>query len=178
MSKNNKIIDRESLPYRPCVGIMVLNADGLVWAGRRVKGKDLKNAPEGVTTGGWWQMPQGGIDDGEDPKLAALRELEEETAIKNVEVIAESKGWHNYDLPPELLGLAWKGRFRGQKQKWFVVRFSGADNEINLVPEDAKHNIEFDAWKWVAMDELVDLIVPFKRDVYAAVVDEFAHLAR
>ncbi|MGH1420127.1 MAG: RNA pyrophosphohydrolase [Hyphomicrobiaceae bacterium] len=170
-------VDAESLPYRPCVGIMVLNTEGRVWAGRRVKGKDLKKAPSDATAGGWWQMPQGGIDEGEDPQRAALRELEEETAITNVEIIAETSTWLTYDLPPELLGVAWKGRFRGQKQKWYAVRFKGCDSEINLIPENDKHDIEFDAWKWVVMEELVDLIVPFKRDVYRSVIDEFSHLA-
>lgn len=165
--------DVAHLPYRPCVGVMVLNAAGHVWIGRRIKGK----TPTGEV-GGWWQMPQGGIDDGEDPGRAALRELHEETGIQaaNVKMIGESKSWHTYDLPPELLGVAWKGKYRGQRQKWFALRYDGTGADIQLVPDDPKHKPEFDAWKWVAPNAVVDLIVPFKRDVYRAVMAEFADL--
>jgi len=159
------------LPYRPCVGIMVFNRQGLVWVGRRV---DMPGEAEGP--GSWWQMPQGGIDDNEDPRQAALRELFEETSIRSVEVIEEAPGWLTYDLPPELVGVAWDGRYRGQKQKWVAVRFLGPDSEIDIGPRDG-HQVEFEAWKWSPIGNLVASIVPFKRAVYAEVVNAFAHLA-
>jgi putative (di)nucleoside polyphosphate hydrolase len=159
------------LPYRPCVGIMVLNRAGKVWIGRR---HDAPGEPEGP--GAWWQMPQGGIDEHEDAAKAALRELEEETGIRSVEIIAESPGWYAYDLPRHLRPKAWGGRYRGQKQKWFVMRFSGADTEVAL--ERPGHKPEFDAWRWAGIDELVGLIVPFKRAVYEKVVRDFAAVAR
>lgn len=164
--------DPTGLPYRPCVGIMVLNEQGLVWVGRRT---DAPAEPEGPGT--WWQMPQGGIDTGEDPKKAALRELYEETNIRSVRFIAESQKWLTYDLPPRLVGVAWKGRYRGQKQKWFAVRFNGTDDEIDITHPGDGHKPEFDAWKWVRLDELPELIVPFKRTVYDEIVAEFTPLA-
>ena len=160
------------LPYRPCVGIMVLNRDGLVWAGHRVSRSP--HDPEGQDR--WWQMPQGGIDAREDPAAAAVRELEEETGIRSVEIVAESPGWYSYDLPVELRPKAWGGRYRGQRQKWFAVRFTGAEDEIALVRPG--HPQEFDRWRWAGIDELVGLIVPFKRAVYEQVVGDFAALAR
>jgi putative (di)nucleoside polyphosphate hydrolase len=160
----------ESLLYRPCVGIMVLNQAGQVWIGRR---HDAPGEPEGP--GAWWQMPQGGIDEHEDAAKAALRELEEETGMRSVEVIAESPIWYTYDLPAKLRPKAWGGRYRGQKQKWFVMRFSGPDSEVAL--ERPGHAPEFDAWRWAGIDELVSLIVPFKRGVYEKVVRDFAALA-
>jgi putative (di)nucleoside polyphosphate hydrolase len=165
MSRNST--DPKKLGYRPCVGIMVLNAEGLVWVGRRI---DARGEPEG--SGSWWQMPQGGIDKGEDPGKAALRELVEETGMRSVSVVAETPGWLRYDLPPELLGKAWGGKYRGQKQKWFAVRFRGPDSEINITPAEG-HKAEFDAWRWVALNALADLIVPFKRDVYKEVAEAF-----
>ncbi len=169
-------IDPSSLGYRPCVGVMVVNPGGLVWVGRRA-GARTANDPEGE--GSWWQMPQGGIDEGEDPRAAALRELEEETGIKprDVTIIGESRAWLTYDLPPHLIGTVWKGRYRGQKQKWFAMRFSGPDSAVNITPDNPDH-IEFDAWRWAAVDELIGLIVPFKRDVYHAVVAELGGLAK
>ena len=152
---------------------MVLNSAGLVWVGRRM---DARADPEGPGT--WWQMPQGGIDAGEDPKQAALRELYEETNIRSVRFIAESRKWLTYDLPQRLIGVAWKGRYRGQKQKWFVVRFEGDEAEIDILHPAGGHKPEFNAWKWVRLDELPELIVPFKRAVYDEVVAEFAPLAR
>lgn len=154
--------------YRPCVGVMLLNAQGLVWIGRRFD----KQNDEGK--GHWWQMPQGGIDRGEDPKLAAVRELAEETAVTSAEVIAESRGWYSYDLPEHLVGKSWKGKYRGQTQKWFAMRFLGDENEINLAPPG--HKQEFDQWRWAPMEELADLIVPFKRGVYEQVIADFRHL--
>lgn len=160
----------EITAYRPCVGIMLLNPEGLVWIGRRFQ----KQNDEG--SGKWWQMPQGGIDGTEDPARAALRELAEETAVTSAEIIAEAPGWFTYDLPDHLIGKSWNGRYRGQKQKWFAARFTGAESEINLAPPG--HKQEFDQWRWVAMGELLDLIVPFKRQVYAAVIPHFQKLGR
>lgn len=160
-----------SLPYRPCVGIMLLNRDDLVWLGRR------HDAPNDEGQGSWWQMPQGGIDADEDPRAAALRELYEETSVRSAEVIAEAPDWFHYDLPRHLIGKAWGGRFRGQRQKWFAVRFTGPDSEIDVAAPPG-HTAEFDAWKWVAMREIPAHTVPFKRDVYGKVVAAFAHLVR
>lgn len=158
-----------TLPYRPCVGIMLLNAAGKVWIGRR---PDAANEPEGP--GAWWQMPQGGIDETEDARQAVLRELAEETSIVSVRIIAESGDWYCYDLPVQLRPKAWGGRYRGQRQKWFLARFEGAEAEIVL--DRPGHKQEFDAWRWAGLDELVALIVPFKRDVYSRVVEEFRPL--
>ena len=156
--------------YRPCVGVMLLNKEGLVWVGRRFQ----KQNDDGV--GYWWQMPQGGIDEGEDPAVAAIRELEEETAVRSAEIIAEAPGWYNYDLPEHLIGHSWKGRYRGQTQKWYAARFTGNDSEINLAPPG--HKQEFDQWRWARMNEIVDLIVPFKKPVYEKVVNAFRHLGQ
>jgi len=166
-----KAMAPEQLLYRPCVGIMVLDRQGRVWIGRR---HDAPGEPEGPGT--WWQMPQGGIDENEDPAKAALRELAEETSIRSVEIIAETPGWYNYDLPSGLRPRAWGGRYRGQKQKWFAMRFTGPDDEVVLDRPGFK--AEFDAWRWADIDELLDLIVPFKREVYSQVVGEFAALAK
>ncbi len=158
----------EITAYRPCVGIMLLNKQGHVWIGRRFE----KQNDDGV--GKWWQMPQGGIDEGEDAKLAALRELQEETAVTSARVIAEAPGWLTYDLPAHLIGKSWKGKYRGQKQKWFAIEFLGDDREINLTPPG--HKQEFDEWRWAKMDEMLDLIIPFKRAVYVDVIAAFRHL--
>ena len=168
-----KTIDPESLPYRPCVGVMVLNRDGLVWAGRRIAEDDSEMAGAKKL----WQMPQGGIDAGEDPLPAARRELFEETGMRSVSLLGEAPGWINYDLPREVLGIALKGRFRGQTQKWFAFRFEGDESEIAINPPPGGHTPEFDAWAWKPMAELPDLIVPFKRKVYEEVVAAFRHLA-
>lgn len=154
------------MPYRPCVGIMLLNKRNQVWVGRRV------SKWHGDGSAALWQMPQGGIDKGEKPKKAAFRELEEEVGTANAECIAKTKGWLRYDLPDEAIGTALKGKYRGQKQKWFALRFLGDDSEINIIPDD--HDPEFDAWQWVPVSQLTALVVPFKRDVYAQVVEQFA----
>ena len=164
--------DTSALPYRPCVGLMVLNRAGLVWVGRRA---DTPGEPEGP--GAWWQMPQGGIDEGEVPRKAALRELREETSIQSVEFIAEMADWLHYELPASLQGKTWGGRYRGQKQKWYALRFLGHDREVDIRPE-AGQKAEFDAWKWAPIADLISLIVPFKREVYRAVVAEFEPHAR
>lgn len=174
MSKESKTkVRAEDLPYRPCVGIMVLNSSGLVWAGRRMKegNSEYDGSPK------LWQMPQGGIDEGEAPEAAALRELYEETGMKTVSLLAEASRWINYDLPESLIGIGLCGKYRGQTQRWFAYRFEGDESEIAINPPPGGNIAEFDAWEWKPMAELPDLIVPFKRDVYEAVVAEFRHLA-
>ncbi|MGK2284971.1 RNA pyrophosphohydrolase [Pedomonas sp. V897] len=156
-------INISDLPYRPCVGVVLLNRERLVFVARRI---DTEQEA--------WQMPQGGIDEGEDPATAALRELEEEIGTNKAEIIAESKDWFQYDLPPELVGKVWKGRYRGQRQKWFAMRFLGEDGDINLETEHP----EFCAWRWEYLERLPNLIVPFKRKLYQDIVREFAHIAR
>ncbi len=158
----------EIVAYRPCVGVMLLNAQGLVWIGRRFE----KQNDDGI--GKWWQMPQGGIDAGEDPAKAVMRELYEETAVTSAHIIAEAQNWYNYDLPEHLIGKSWGGKYRGQKQKWFAVKFTGKDSEINLQPPG--HKQEFDEWRWAKMDEMLELIIPFKREVYVDVIAAFRHL--
>jgi putative (di)nucleoside polyphosphate hydrolase len=162
----------EDLPYRPCVGVLVLNGAGLVFIGRRIEG------PEHVDATHAWQMPQGGIDQGEEPWLAALRELHEETNIRSVEGLGEIADWLQYDIPREIVGQAWKGKYRGQTQKWFAMRFTGDDSEIDLAHPAGALEPEFSAWRWEPMQNIPSLVVPFKRAVYERVVREFAHLAR
>jgi putative (di)nucleoside polyphosphate hydrolase len=164
--------DSANMGYRPCVGLMLVNRAGLVWIGARL---DAKGDAEG--RGNWWQMPQGGIDAGEDPATAALRELHEETGVRSASIIAEHPQWLHYDLPPELIGKAWGGRYRGQKQKWFALRFTGVDSEVKITPDDPKHQVEFVDWKWAKPSDVLDLIVPFKRDVYRQVLSELGRFA-
>ena len=161
--------DPKSLPYRPCVGIMLINPAGHIWLGHRM------DEPNDEGTGAWWQMPQGGIDPNEDPRAAALRELHEETSVRSAEIIAEASRWYSYDLPAHLIGKSFGGRYRGQTQRWFAVRFTGQDSEINVLdPPGAE--AEFDAWRWAPVEDAMTLLVPFKRDVYAQVIAEFRHL--
>jgi putative (di)nucleoside polyphosphate hydrolase len=168
-----KTIEIETLPYRPCVGIALFNAKGLVWIGNR-SDKDA----EGEGEGHWWQMPQGGLDKGEDPYKAALRELHEETSVTHASLLREAAGWFIYDLPPELVGQSWGGRYRGQKQKWFALRFEGKESEIDVLhPGGGKHKAEFSTWRWEKLGRLPELIVPFKRQVYEQVVAAFQDIA-
>jgi putative (di)nucleoside polyphosphate hydrolase len=160
----------DALPYRPCVGVMLINARGLAFVGKRAGAPDQ---PEGLGT--WWQMPQGGMDLGEEPEAAARRELAEETNVTSARFIGRTKVWHHYDLPAHLIGVAWEGRYRGQKQLWFAARFEGEESEIDIVPKPG-HSQEFDAWRWVPIEELSQLVVPFKRSVYANVIAELRPL--
>ncbi|PTV95292.1 putative (di)nucleoside polyphosphate hydrolase [Rhodobacter aestuarii] len=158
--------DLSALPYRKNVGIVLMNADGLIFAGQRID-----------NPGHAWQMPQGGIDAGEKPKEAALRELSEETGVRAdlVEKIAKTEDWVTYDLPEELIGQIWGGKYRGQKQKWFLFRFLGQDSDVNIATEHP----EFSVWQWMEPAELIEKIVPFKRAVYEQVFDTFRpHIAR
>jgi putative (di)nucleoside polyphosphate hydrolase len=159
------------LPYRPCVGVMVLNRAGLVFVGQRASGVEHIDATH------VWQMPQGGIDPGEDPWPAAVRELYEETSIRSVERLGEVGDWLSYDIPRDIVMEAWSGRYRGQTQKWFAMRFTGSDSEINVLSPGGGHKAEFVAWKWEPMANLPGLVVPFKRPVYERVVREFATFA-
>jgi putative (di)nucleoside polyphosphate hydrolase len=150
------------LPYRPCVGIMLFNKDGKVFVGKRID-----QTVEG------WQMPQGGIDTGETPRQAALRELLEEVGTDKADIIAEMDDWVTYDLPEHLVGVAFKGKYKGQRQKWFALRFTGQDGDIDLTA----HEPEFSAFQWVSLETLPGLIVPFKRKIYKAVIAAFQNLA-
>lgn len=151
----------EALPYRPCVGVVLINAEGRIFTGQRID-----------NPGNAWQMPQGGIDDGEKPRAAALRELWEETGITDdlVEFIAKAEDWVYYDLPDELIGKIWNGKYRGQRQKWFLFRYLGTDAQVNIQTEHP----EFSVWSWMERPQVVESIVPFKRDVYEAVFAAFA----
>ncbi|OUV59932.1 MAG: RNA pyrophosphohydrolase [Candidatus Pelagibacter sp. TMED128] len=151
------MMDKEKLPLRIGVGIIVLNHENKIFVGKR------KDNPVDK-----WQMPQGGVDKGEDFITAMKRELKEETSIDNIKIIKEIDGWLEYELPKNLLGIIWKGKFRGQKQKWFIVRFTGTDSEINL---ETKYP-EFIEWKWIEMNKLPEVIVNFKRNVYVKLLSE------
>jgi len=162
----------ESLPYRPCVGTAVFNRAGRVFIGRRIDG------PEHVDELHVWQLPQGGIDRGEDPWPAALRELYEETNIRSVKKLDEIAEELCYDIPREILGQAWGGKYRGQCQKWYALRFTGDDDEIDIAHPAGGHKPEFIEWRWERLSKIVELVVPFKRKVYARLVRDFERFAR
>ena len=156
------------LPYRPNVGAVLFNHQGLVLVARRAE------LPNAEAPAGGWQLPQGGIDEGEDPRQAVLRELAEEIGTDRADVIGEHDVWLTYDLPAELIGVALKGRYRGQRQRWFALRFTGSDNDIRL---DLDPHPEFDAWRWATLPELPALAVPFKRPIYEILATSFARFA-
>ncbi len=157
-----------NLPYRPNVGAVLFNREGLVFIARRAY------MPNAEGPAGGWQLPQGGIDEGEDPKAAVLRELEEEIGTRKAVILAEHPEWLTYDLPPNLLGIAWRGKFRGQRQRWFAMRFTGEDSDIRL---DLDPHPEFDAWRWIPLKDLPSLAVPFKRAIYDELATSFARFA-
>ncbi|MHB1101873.1 MAG: RNA pyrophosphohydrolase [Devosia sp.] len=165
---------REQMPYRDCVGVAVFNAEGKVFIGRRKPEGDPEDSAE---FGSPWQMPQGGMDKGEAPIETAHRELFEETSIKSIGLLAEAPEWIYYDLPDEALGIALKGKYRGQRQRWFAFAFTGEEGEIDVQnPGGGTHPAEFDRWRWEALERLPDLVVPFKREAYLKVVTAFADL--
>jgi putative (di)nucleoside polyphosphate hydrolase len=156
------------LPYRPNVGAVLFNPSGQIFVARRA---DLQNA-EGPAGG--WQLPQGGIDEGEDPRGAVLRELAEEIGTDKAEIIGEHPDWVTYDLPPDLIGVALGGRYRGQRQRWFALRFTGVDADVRL---DLDPHPEFDAWRWASLSDLPSMAVPFKRPIYTILSASFARFA-
>ena len=172
MTDNDPSLDA----YRACVGIMIINREGMVWMGLRA---DAPGDAEGP--GDWWQMPQGGIDAGEEPETAALRELFEETGIKrtSAKIIGRTDGWLTYELPKEIQSQAWGGRYIGQKQVWYAVRFTGDDAEINIDPPPGQdHKKEFETWNWTPVDQVVERVVAFKRDVYVQVIAQLSRFAK
>jgi len=164
------MVDINKLPYRPCVGILLLNQTNKVWVGKRIPKWEKDFSAQ------LWQMPQGGIDEGEEPLDAAFRELKEETGVTSVELVADIPEWLTYDLPVEAVGVALKGLFRGQRQRWYAMRYLGDDTDINIDPQLGEKP-EFSEWKWVDMQSLPDMVVPFKREIYTRVVENFGHLA-
>ena len=163
------------LPVRPCAGVVLFNAKGRIWVGRRCP--KWTRYPQDYIDDHIWQLPQGGIDKGERPLAAAFRELREETGVSSATLLAEFPGWLSYELPRDLLGIALKGKYAGQRQRWFAMRFEGSDDEIDIDPKGAMKP-EFDDWRWARLDELPALAVPFKRPVYEAVAEQFASYAR
>lgn len=163
--------ERDSLPYRDCAAAAIFNRDGKVFIGRRMaEPGDDRSEVEAP-----WQMPQGGIDRGEDPLTAATREVFEETNMRSLRLVAEAPEWFFYDLPDEVLGIALKGKYRGQRQRWFAFAFTGDESEIDVArPGDGAFRAEFDAWRWEDLTRTPEVIVPFKRDVYLKVVEAFA----
>ena len=164
--------DRLQMPYRDCVGITLFNSAGNVFIARRI----LSPGPDTSEVDAPWQMPQGGIDAGEEPLPAAYRELFEETGIRTIRLLAQAPDWIHYDLPDEVLGVALKGKYRGQRQKWFAFVFEGDESEIDLSHDTEGLDPEFDAWRWERFDAVPDIIVPFKRPAYLQVHAAFRHL--
>ena len=159
ISKLHYKSEKKELPYRPCVGMMILNKDrNMILVGKRIDSK--ANA---------WQMPQGGIDAGETPSKAALREMKEELGTNNAVIVSESKQWYSYDVPKVLIPRLWNGNYKGQRQKWFLIQFNGTDDEIDINTE----NPEFAEWKWIDKDELLDVVISFKYRLYKAILNEF-----
>ena len=161
--------DFEKLNLRPCVGIMLLNTESKVWIGKRIGGSHNSDDQHA------WQMPQGGIDKGETPIEAAYRELAEETGIKSTELLQTASSWFSYEIPKEIRAKALKGKYQGQTQQWFAMRFKGEESEIDIGAKPG-HKAEFNAWKWEDAEKLPDLIIPFKRRVYEQVIEEFSSL--
>jgi putative (di)nucleoside polyphosphate hydrolase len=162
-----------SAQYRPCVGVALFNAKGEVFIGRRRR----KRSSDHIEEGHEWQMPQGGIDEGESAVDAAVRELREETNVGSVSLLAESTQWLSYDFPADVINQRWGGRYKGQRQKWFAFRFEGTDSDINIHAPAGGHKPEFDQWRWEQLARTPELIIPFKRQVYVAVAKEFARFA-
>lgn len=161
---------REDMPYRDCAGCAVFNRDGKVLLGRRA---DMKNEPDAEA----WQLPQGGIDDDEEPIDAALRELYEETSIRSVSILTAAPDWIEYDLPDDLLGKALKGKYRGQRQRWFALLFEGDESEINVAaPGGGKHHSEFSTWRWADLETIDASVAAFKRDAYRQIIAAFRHV--
>ena len=159
-------VDRSAMPYRACAGVALFNRDGKVWIGRRI------DHPEDDPKA--WQMPQGGIDKGEEPVDAAIRELFEETNVASISLLTAAPDWVQYDLPDAALGVALKGKYRGQRQQWFAVLFEGTDDEIDVAnPGGGGHRAEFSTWRWEDLEKLPELVVPFKREVYETLVAYF-----
>ena len=162
--------DREQMPYRDCVGVAVFNADGRVFVGRRMPEDDPEHTSEAPSP---WQMPQGGIDKGEDPEKAVFREMKEEIGTDNARIIGVMEDWVTYDIPERTAKKLWGGKYKGQKQKWIALEYLGTDDDIDLEADD---HPEFSQWKWVPIEDLLDYVVPFKRDVYKRVMEEFGDL--
>ena len=173
MARHRRARPLHELPYRPCVGIVLLNREGLVFLGRRYSEAQTDEAADAYA----WQMPQGGIDTGESPREAAFRELHEETGVRSAELLAEAPEWYCYDLPSVVAGRAWRGRFRGQSQKWFAFRFTGEEREIAVTTWRNDQEPEFDAWRWERLARVPELVVPFRREIYRAVAREFSRFA-
>jgi putative (di)nucleoside polyphosphate hydrolase len=171
MSKKNKHAPkREDMPYRTCAGVVLFNHQGKVFMGKRAPDESGEHMQS-------WQLPQGGIDKNEEPIDGALRELYEETSVSSVSILTAAPNWIKYDLPDALLGVALKGKYRGQQQKWFAMLFEGDEDEINVTaPGGGAHPAEFTEWRWVELPEIVDLIVSFKQGAYGEIVDAFKHI--